>query len=79
MALIDKPRSRLVIDLEGPEGNAFALLGKAHRMAKEIGLDWPSIEAEMTSGTYRTLVLAFDKHFGAVCDLILPNNWSDCE
>ncbi len=79
MALIkSNPNQKPVMDLNGPDGNAFALLGTAHKLARQLRMDnWPEIEAEMKSGNYRTLVKAFDKHFGSVVDLILPDNWSD--
>lgn len=57
----------LVIDLTGPEGNAFVLLGYAKRLAREIGMNGveaKNIQTEMTSGDYEHLVETFDKHFG---------------
>lgn len=79
MALIENVdhNPRLIIDLSAPEGNAFCLLGIAQRYAAQIGLDWPAINADMTSGNYKHLVETFDKHFGDFVDLILPRNWSD--
>lgn len=52
------------IDLTGPDGNAFMLIGKAAKLAKQLGLDYKAIEAEMISGDYEHLVSTFDKHFG---------------
>jgi hypothetical protein len=52
------------IDLTGPDGNAFVLLGMAARFAKQLGLDGKAIQAEMMSGDYENLVNAFDKNFG---------------
>ena len=37
-----------VIDLTGPEGNAFMILGRASRLAKELDLDPEAITKEMT-------------------------------
>ena len=52
------------IDLTGPEGNAFVLLGRACNLAKQLGLDSKAIQAEMMKGDYEHLVETFDKHFG---------------
>ncbi len=52
------------IDLTGPDGNAFMLIGKAGNLAKQLGLDGKAIQAEMMKGDYEQLVNTFDKHFG---------------
>ena len=50
MAIIDKkPRERkIIVDLTGPCGNAFWLLGYAGKLAKQLGLDGKKIQDEMT-------------------------------
>ena len=40
----------IVVDLTGPDGNAFALMGLASRLAKQLGIESPT--AEMMSGDY---------------------------
>ena len=57
-------KSEIVLDLTGPDGNAFALMGHAKFFASKHGLDAESIINEMTSGDYEDLVQTFDKHFG---------------
>lgn len=52
------------IDLTGPDGNAFALIGIAGRLAKQLDLDKSKIQSEMMSGDYENLLKVFDKHFG---------------
>ena len=52
------------IDLTGPDGNAFALLGIAANLAKQLYLDKKTIQSEMMSGDYENLVKVFDSHFG---------------
>jgi len=52
------------IDLTGPDGNAFVLIGTATKLARQLGLDGKSIQAEMMKGDYEHLVATFDKHFG---------------
>jgi len=57
------------IDLTGPDGNAYVLLGKAKNFATMLGLDWNKINNEMTDGDYDNLVKVFDKYFGHIVDL----------
>jgi len=60
----DKIDSAPVIDLTGPQGNAFYLLGFASKNARKIGLNSSDIVAEMKQGNYEQLVATFDKYFG---------------
>lgn len=59
-----KQDRELVIDLTGPEGNAFVLIGYATKFAKMLGLNGPAIIVEMQSGDYENLITVFDKYFG---------------
>jgi hypothetical protein len=52
------------IDLTGPDGNAFVLIGTAGNLAKQLGLDGKAIRTEMMAGNYENLINVFDKHFG---------------
>ena len=54
----------IVIDLTGPDGNAFVLLGKAQRLARQLNKDGTSIINEMRSGDYEHLLEVFDREFG---------------
>jgi len=54
----------IVIDLTGPDGNAFALMGYARKLAKQLDLDSTKIIQEMTSGDYENLLEVFDNAFG---------------
>lgn len=65
-----KKQTGIVIDLTGPDGNAFVLIGKAGNLAKQLGLDSKAIQAEMMSGNYDQLVKTFDKHFGDFVTLL---------
>jgi hypothetical protein len=69
MAIIQKQPRRIVIDLSGPDGNAFVLMGYATRYARDLGLDGKAINAEMRSGDYENLINVFDKYFGEYVDL----------
>jgi hypothetical protein len=59
-----KEKLGIEIDLTGPDGNAFVLIGTAGNLAKQLGLDGKSIRTEMMAGDYENLVNVFDKHFG---------------
>lgn len=52
------------IDLTGPDGNAFTLIGIAGNLAKQLYLDKEKIQSDMMSGDYENLVKVFDSHFG---------------
>ena len=54
----------IVIDITGPDGNAFALMSYARRFAEQLKLDGSAIIEEMVSGDYENLLEVFDKHFG---------------
>ena len=59
------PQSEIVIDLTGPQGNAFFLLGYAKKLAKQLDFeDVDGLLDEMKSGNYEHLVQTFDEHFG---------------
>ena len=62
-------KTGIEIDLTGPDGNAFFLIGTASNLAKQLGLDRNSIKEEMMKGDYENLVNVFDKHFGQVVTL----------
>lgn len=58
-------KKEIVIDLTGPQGNAFFLLGYAKKLAKQLQFeDIDSLMEDMRSGDYEHLVQVFDEHFG---------------
>lgn len=59
-----QPASEIIIDLTGPEGNAFCLMGYARKLARQLGLDSDAIIGEMTKGDYEHLLQVFDRYFG---------------
>lgn len=60
----EKRDGPIVVDLAGPQGNAFALLALAKRLSKQLGYDFQDIQKEMTSGNYQNLLEVFDEYFG---------------
>jgi hypothetical protein len=59
-----KIKTGIEIDLTGPQGNVFFLIGTAKNLAKQLGLDGSLIQKEMMSGDYENAVNVFDKNFG---------------
>ena len=62
-------KSEIIIDLTGPNGNAFALIAYAKKLAKQLGYsaeDIDELKKEMTSGDYENLLQIFDDHFGSL-------------
>jgi hypothetical protein len=55
----------IVIDLTGPDGNVFALMGYAKRFARQLDLDASVIHKEMMAGDYENALQVFDNYFGA--------------
>ena len=62
-------KTGIEIDLTGPDGNAFVLIGKAGNLAKQLGLDGKKIQAEMMNGNYEHLIEVFDREFGSIVTL----------
>ena len=55
-----------VINLDGPEGNAFSLMASARYLAREVGYSHDEIDTmitKMKSGDYNKLVKTFDEYF----------------
>jgi len=52
-----------VLKIIGTDGNAFALLGHARRVALKNNLDWEVIKKEATSGDYDHLLQVLMEHF----------------
>ena len=63
-----EPRG-IEIDLSGPEGNAFYLIGAARNLAKQLGKDGKAITERMIAGDYENLLAVFEEEFGDVVTL----------
>tara|TARA_B110000037_G_scaffold209140_1_gene257987 strand:+ start:62 stop:286 length:225 start_codon:yes stop_codon:yes gene_type:complete len=64
-----QPNSEIVIDLTGPQGNAFSLLALAKNFGKQLGMGdsyIKEIQANMMSGDYENLIKVFDAEFGSI-------------
>ena len=60
------------IDLNGPKGNAFALMAIARDVCRQTQRvdQADSIEKQMMSGDYNNLLNVFEKNFGEYFELI---------
>ncbi len=57
----------IIIDITGPDGNAYSLMAYANRFGKQLG--WDSVKTqkiinEMMDGDYEHLLQVFDREFG---------------
>ena len=68
--IIEKPQTNgIVIDLTGPQGNAYFLMGTAKKLATQLDFPQEFIMNEMQSGDYENLIKVFDHYFGSVVTL----------
>ncbi|NDB29867.1 hypothetical protein EB155_09045 [archaeon] len=67
------PASDIVIDLDGPKGNAFYLLSYAKELKHMKGEKASPITSEMMSGDYFHLVKVFNREFGDLVVLETKN------
>ena len=68
----ERPTLPIEIDLSGPEGNAYVLLGYAANFCKQLGYDKLHTERildEMRLTDYEGLLYTFDREFGSFVTL----------
>ena len=68
----DRTNNMIDIDLSGPEGNAFVLIGYAKKFCKQLGYSRFRSEAiieEMMLTDYEGLLHTFDREFGSFVNL----------
>jgi hypothetical protein len=66
----ERPRETPVeIDLTGPEGNVFVLIGIGNRYCRQLGLNTQEFTTKMMSGDYENAVNVFEKYFGSFVTL----------
>lgn len=74
MAILERTISdKRRIDLAGPQGNAYVLLGIAENTSKKIGNTEEETKAildSMMSSDYENLIKVFDDNFGEYYDLV---------
>ena len=68
-----KPVKEITVDLDGPQGNAFALMATATDIGRQLGWnasDCATVNKEMTRGDYTHLVKTFLENFGDYVTLV---------
>jgi hypothetical protein len=68
----EKPGTPIEIDLNGPDGNAYVLIGLAKNLSKQLRYDHDRTERivdEMTLSDYEGLLYTFDREFGSFVTL----------
>ena len=61
------------IDISGPQGNAYALMGCVQQWGKDLGWSRAEVKVvidEMMSGNYDNLCQTVEKHFGDYVELV---------
>ncbi len=61
---IEEKQTALEIDLTGPDGNVFNLIGIGGRLCKQLGLNSEMFSRRMMSGNYENAVATFEEYFG---------------
>lgn len=69
MTIKSKNNHKPFIDVSGPGGNAYAIIGCAVYWAKKMGKDHDSIVERMMAGDYENLLSVFDSEFGEFIDI----------
>ena len=72
--ILEKQESGMIdIDLTGPDGNVFYLMGVAKKLTRTLNdrreneyLVWSDIQADMMSSDYDHAVEVFEEHFGHI-------------
>ena len=65
-----KPHGKIEIDLTGPDGNAFVIIGKAIQLANQLNreananINIEDMKKVMMQGDYDNLINTFDEFFG---------------
>ena len=64
--------SNRVIDLHGPQGNAFALMAQADDFLRQMVRrhEFNAMRTEMMSGDYENVIRIFEENFGDFVELV---------
>jgi len=61
---IEEKETKLEIDLTGPDGNVFTLIGIGGRLCKQLGKNSDIFTRRMMSGDYENAINTFEEYFG---------------
>lgn len=73
MIIKKQEKSKIEIDIDGPEGNAFHLLGIAKNLSKRLNIDFDTFRLEACSSDYTNLIRTFDRYFGTIVTIATSN------
>ena len=79
MLMREPSTGRLFVDLDGPGGNVFSLIGVAKELSRQIGLDEEAVAAEMKQGDYSEALRVFRRYFGSLVTLATRSGRPDLE
>jgi len=74
MAIKKKRNRKLTLNLDGPDGNAYVLLGTCKDIARQLRIPFDPIHTEATSKDYTHLVKTLNKYFGEFIDFETSNS-----
>jgi len=60
---MENKNEKPVLQIIGGDGNVFAILGAARRVAQEYNMDWETIRMEAMSGDYNNALCVMMKYF----------------
>jgi len=66
-----KPFEKEVIDLDGPDGNAFFLMGIAKRICPQVGVNYDKLHEKMVADDYGTLLIEMDLALGDYIEFVM--------
>lgn len=66
----DMPYRKAEVDLTGPEGNIFVIMGMAKGWAKDLGMEWDPIQKFIFEHEYDENIKYLDELFGDYVDFI---------
>lgn len=65
----EKKHKPVEIDLTGPDGNVFVLIGIGGRYCKQLGLNSEVFTRRMMGGDYENAIVVFEEYFGSFVTL----------
>jgi hypothetical protein len=63
MIIKKKKPKHIEIDLDGPQGNAYTLLGIAKQLCAALDKDYEDVSKRMKAGNYNNLIQVFEEEF----------------
>ncbi|MEZ9900195.1 hypothetical protein AB4332_03700 [Vibrio breoganii] len=77
MAIKEKLQQKIpkvTLDLSGPDGNIFVVIGLAQNLAHQLGYDSEKVIGQMKQGNYKHAINVFESYFGDYVDLLVNSD-----